>query len=86
MTVNQWVTGSSPVRGAKHTKGLQEIVSPFLCLKTAMGKMMGKIQIVKDPAFSSCLLMLPLADQLATTTYCLTSLLRQYPTPDLQVL
>jgi len=51
-----------------------------------MGKMMGKIQIVKDPAFSSCLLMLPLADQLATTTYCLTSLLRQYPTPDLQVL
>ena len=43
MTVNQWVPGSSPGRGAKHTKGLQEIVSLFLCKKTAMGKMMGKI-------------------------------------------
>ena len=43
LTVNQWVPGSSPGRGAIYRKGLQAIVSLFLCLKTAMGKMMGKI-------------------------------------------
>ena len=37
MAVNQWVPGSSPGRGAINTKGLQEIVSLFLCLKYALG-------------------------------------------------
>ena len=51
MAVNQWVPGSSPGRGAKHTKGLQEIVSPFLCLKTARGLTWGLTSISKDIAF-----------------------------------
>ena len=43
LTVNQWVPGSSPGRGAIYIKGLQAIVSLFFCLKTAMGTMMGTI-------------------------------------------
>ena len=43
LTVNQWVPGSSPGRGAIYSKGLQEIVSLFLCKKTASGEIGGEI-------------------------------------------
>ena len=51
LTVNQWVPGSSPGRGAIYSKGLQEIVSLFFCLKTARGSTWGSTSIPKYLAF-----------------------------------